>query len=95
MAAELGREEVPASDMAAPAANKSITSMLSAFDSSILAANNIDIDLKAASGQERRHLDREGVAAASTGLLDRVSQTPKVSTLVPQGWPAPPRGAQP
>jgi hypothetical protein len=43
MAVELGREEAAASDMAAPAANKSITGTLAAFDASILAAKKVTV----------------------------------------------------
>jgi hypothetical protein len=81
--------------MAAPAANKSITGPLAAFDTSILAAKNSDSDLTAVSGQERRHSDGEGVAAAGTGLAAGVFKPPREVPRPPQGWPAPPRGAWP
>jgi hypothetical protein len=85
---ELGREEAAANDMAAPAANKSITGTLATFDVSILATKNSDSDLTAASGQERRHLDGEGVAAAGTGLVAGVFSNPQGKC------PSPLRGGQ-
>jgi hypothetical protein len=88
MAVELGREEAAASDMAVPAANKSITGTLAAFDTSIPAAMNSDSDLTAVSGKERRHLDGEGVAAAGTGLAARGFSNPQGKC------PGPLRGGQ-
>jgi hypothetical protein len=92
MAAELGREEAAASDMAAPAAGKSMTGTLATFDASILVAKNSDSNLKAASGQERRHSDGEGVAAAGTGLAARVFQSLKGSAPAPSGVASTPKG---